>query len=172
LTTRSVVLVNLWFVHHLFGWRGAHFWEIEEAYRNTFFAFFLLDSIEKYPSCPWARQHASFTAIIIMQNICVIDCNCTSKKYWEQNLCFSRKWGFFSLKMSIFSQNGELFADLRTKVLILREKNTHFREKDWFFSRDFLQCVEYVVSILGQTWQHAVVHRSSCVNLTYKVIGS
>jgi len=62
----------------------------------------------------------------------------------QTSLSFSRKWGDF-FKMSIFSQIGELFADLRKKMLTLRKKSS-FSRKGQIFSRIFLQSSSYGVS--------------------------
>jgi len=54
------------------------------------------------------------------------------------SVLFSRM-RIFSRDERFFSQIGELFADLRRKVLILRG-GPRFREGDGFFSHYFLQC--------------------------------
>jgi len=62
-------------------------------------------------------------------------------KMVRKKLSFSSKLGFFLQNVHFF-QIGELFVDLRTKMLILR-KYPNFGEKARYFSkmsRNFLQC--------------------------------
>jgi len=62
------------------------------------------------------------------------------KKYREKKICpFLQNWDFFSQNEHFCSQNehffsqiGELFADMRTKMLIMRETVPDFGEKDRF----------------------------------------
>jgi len=86
----------------------------------------------------------------------------------REKICPFLKMSIFFSKWAFFSSNQPIMRRFEKKLLILREKDPHFREKDRFCSHHFLQCIKWYFNLL--VWVHKC-RKSSLVG-TYRPVSS